>query len=272
MALIWQASTMRWSIGASCGRLITSKPAPMCSDSTMFSSQIAANIGSQCPDRKLGNPCTCGVSRKLIERQPFFPSRCTSSHREIDVPHRDDAERDEPVRVAAGPLVDGPVVVAPERDERELLVARLGEGAGVEPGHRREVHRAEHPVGVHVAHPLVHVEAARPQLGVAARVEAPLLSRPADSGGHTERGGRPLALEHPLVHATVVADDLRDLVLPLRGDVVLVHVGRLDHVVVDAHQDHVVHLHGVSSQPVMTGNLSQPRTCAVGASVEPSKF
>ena len=41
MALIWQASTMRWSTGASAGRWITSKPAPMCSDSTMFSSHSA---------------------------------------------------------------------------------------------------------------------------------------------------------------------------------------------------------------------------------------
>ena len=30
----------------------------------------------------------------------------------------------------------------------------------------------------------------------------------------------------------------------LSGHVVVEHVGRLDHVVVDAHQDHVVHLHG----------------------------
>ena len=56
-----------------------------------------------------------------------------------------------------------------------------------------------------------------------------------------------LALELPLVDAgVVVADDLGDLVLPLVRDVVLVHVGRLDHVVVDAHQDHVVHLHAAS--------------------------
>ena len=66
-------------MGASAGRRITSKPAPMCSDSTMFSSQIACNIGSQCPDRKLGRPYTCGVSRKLIERQPFLANRRVSA-------------------------------------------------------------------------------------------------------------------------------------------------------------------------------------------------
>ena len=81
------------------------------------------------------------------------------------------------------------------------LSPRLGERAGVEAGHRREVHRREHAVGVHVAHPLVHVEAAGPQLGVRAGVEAPLLLRPADGGGHAERRGGRLALEHPLVDA-----------------------------------------------------------------------
>ena len=79
MAAIWVASTIRWSTGASGGRRITSKPAPMCSDSTMFSSQIAFSIGSQWPDMKLGSPYTWGVSRKLIDRQPFLPSRCISS-------------------------------------------------------------------------------------------------------------------------------------------------------------------------------------------------
>ena len=47
MALIWQASTMRWSMGASGGRRITSNPAPMCSDRTIPSSQSAVIIGSQ---------------------------------------------------------------------------------------------------------------------------------------------------------------------------------------------------------------------------------
>ena len=47
MALIWQASTMRWSTGASSAFWMTSNPAPMWSESTMFSSLSAASIGSQ---------------------------------------------------------------------------------------------------------------------------------------------------------------------------------------------------------------------------------
>jgi hypothetical protein len=47
IALIWHASTIKWSTGASGARWITAKPAPMCSERTMFSSQIACIIGSQ---------------------------------------------------------------------------------------------------------------------------------------------------------------------------------------------------------------------------------
>jgi hypothetical protein len=53
--------------------------APMCKDSTMFAFTIAASIGSQWPDRKLGSPNACGASRKLMERHPFLASRLTSA-------------------------------------------------------------------------------------------------------------------------------------------------------------------------------------------------
>jgi hypothetical protein len=118
------------------------------------------------------------------------------------------------------------------------------EGAGVEAGHRREAYRRQDAVGVHVPDPLVHVETAGAQFGVGAGVEAPLFLRPADGRRHAERRGGLLSLEHPLVHAAFVADHLRHLADPLGGDVVLVHVRRLDHVVVDAHEDHLVHAHG----------------------------
>ena len=47
IALIWHASTMRWSTGASTGLRMTSNPAPMCRESTMFVSQMAWSIGFQ---------------------------------------------------------------------------------------------------------------------------------------------------------------------------------------------------------------------------------
>src|SRR3546814_6027906 len=83
---------------------------------------------------------------------------------------------------------------------------RLREGAGVEAGHGREVHRREDPVGVHVVDAGVHVEAARAQLRVGAGVEAPLLTRPADGGRHAAGGGGLLTLDLPLVAAVLVAD------------------------------------------------------------------
>jgi hypothetical protein len=51
------------------------------------------------------------------------------------------------------------------------------------------------------------------------------------------------ALIHPLVDPLVVGDDDGRLGLVLGRDVVQEHVGGLDNVVVDAHQDQVVDLH-----------------------------
>ena len=204
-----------------------------------------ASIGSQWPDRKLGKPCACGASRKLIARQPFLAMRLTSATARSTSHIGTMPSGMKRPGYARAPLVDVPVVVGLEHDQRQLLVAGLGERAGVEAGHRGEAHRREHAVDVHVAHALVHVEAAGPQLGERARVEAPLLARPADGRRHAERRRGALALEHPLVDALRVADDLRHLVEPLGRDVVLVHVGWLDHVVVDADQDHVFCTHCV---------------------------
>ena len=174
---------------------------------------------------------------------------------QLGIPVRHHAQGDEAAGVGGAPLVDGPVVVRLHHDERDVLVLALVEGAGAEAGHGREVQRGEHAVGVHVAHTLVHVEAPRTQLGVGPGVEAPLLTRPADRRRHAEgrRGGR--ALEVPLVDAVVVADHLGRLVAPLGGHVALEQVRWLDHVVVDADQDHVVHLHGL---PPLTGAQNPP--------------
>ncbi len=197
-------------------------------------------------------------------------------HRRVDVPHGHDAQWNESTGIRTAPFVDGPVVVCLQHDQGDLLVARLGERTGVPPGHGREAHGTEHSVGIHVAHALVHVETTRAQLGVGTRIEAPLLAGPADRGRHAERGRRLLALELPLVDAVLV-HDLRRLGQPLLRDVILVHVRRFDHVVVDADQNHVVEIHGVFFSSVMTpnagsaghetrtGRVSQPRTLEVWA-------
>ena len=89
---------------------------------------------------------------------------------------------------------------------------------------------------------LVDVVAARPHLGERRRLDAVLLGRLAGHG--VEPDVRELlALVEPDVVAAVGLDDLRRQVLVLGGQVAVEHVGRLDHVVVDRHQDHVLDLH-----------------------------
>ena len=55
-----------------------------------------------------------------------------------------------------------------------------------------------------------------------------------------------LVEELPDVRAVGRADHVRRDVLVLRGEVALEQIGWLDDVVVDAHDDHVVDLHGTS--------------------------
>ena len=52
-----------------------------------------------------------------------------------------------------------------------------------------------------------------------------------------------LALVQPRVRAVVAGDELRREVDVLRRQPAVEQVGRLDHVVVDAHQHHVVEVH-----------------------------
>src|SRR5882762_3104359 len=89
-----------------------------------------------------------------------------------------------------------------------------------------EAHRREDPVAVHIADTLVDVVHARPHLGEAGGVAAPLL------GGPGHHGVEPadalwLALIDPLVDTLVVGDHYRRLVPILGRYVTEEHVGRL---------------------------------------------
>ena len=79
-------------------------------------------------------------------------------------------------------------------------------------------------------------------LGEAGGVAAPLLRGPGDDGVEAAHAGRPAPVD-PLLDAVVADDHVRRLVGLLRRHVPLEHVGRLDDVVVDADQDHVVDVH-----------------------------
>jgi hypothetical protein len=114
--------------------------------------------------------------------------------------------------------------------------------ASRETGKGWEAHRREDAVAVHVADTLVDVVHARPHLGEAGGVAAPL---PGGPGHHSVEPADTLwlALIDPLVDAIFVGDHHRRFVPVLGRHVTEEHVGRLNDVVVDAHQDQVVGLH-----------------------------
>ena len=177
----------------------------------------------------------------------------------LGVPDGRDRQRDEAAGMLAAPVVDVPVVVGAQHGDGELALAGRGlaaEELADEARHRGEAERAEHAVGVHVVDARVDVVAAGPQLRERGRLHAVLLGRAARHGVQPHVGDL-LALEHPEVGAVLLRDEPRRAILPLRGEVALPHVGRLADVVVDAHQDHVVHLHGQFSSDVQRrGNPS----------------
>src|SRR5580698_8284955 len=140
--------------------------------------------------------------RRLQEADGAAALRCDTPdfrYREIHVPHGNNPERYESARIGGAPFVNMPVVVCPKHHQGDVLVGSLGEGAGIESGHRRETHGSQHAIGVHVPHPLVHVEAAGPQFAERPGFEAPLAPWPADGGRHTEWGSRTLPLDYPLI-------------------------------------------------------------------------
>ncbi len=164
--------------------------------------------------------------------------------RRVHVPDRQDGLGDEPPRVGTAPVVDVPVVVGLQHDEGQVFVLRLLERATAEAGHAGETHGRQHSVPVHVTYPLVDVVGAGTHLGMSGRVESPLLLRP---GHHrVEPDHRHLlVLVDPLVLALFVVHDVRGLVHVAGRQVSLEHVRRLNDVIVDADQDHVVRVHGV---------------------------
>ena len=93
------------------------------------------------------------------------------------VPRRQDRDREEAIRIGAGPIVDVPVVVGRHHDQRDLFAVHV-EVAGRETGEGREAHRCEDAVAVHVANALVDVVDAGAHLREPGGVTAPLLGRP----------------------------------------------------------------------------------------------
>ena len=104
----------------------------------------------------------------------------------LDVEQRQDAARDEPARVGAAPFVDVPVVVRLDHDQVDVAVGPLVEHLAGKAGPVRKVQAGQQSAGVHVADPLVDVEAAGAHLVVARGVDVVHLARLAGHGVEPE--------------------------------------------------------------------------------------
>src|SRR5262249_10450063 len=116
--------------------------------------------------------------------------------------------RDDPPGMRAAPLVDMPVVVRLKTGERAVVAGSTAgvEHAPAEARERREAHRADHAVDVHVAHTGVDLVAAVAHLAERHGVHAVLLGRPAGDGVEAEVGAV-LLTPHPPVGAVGRAHD-----------------------------------------------------------------
>ena len=244
-------TTIGWSViitstGASADVCTSLPPEPRWIDTTVSVSVTAR------PERVPG----VGVEARVVEqcgvlgeRQRMAALGRGAPHLgggELGVPQHRQRHRDEPVGVRAAPLVDVPVVVGLHHCEGEVLVGRGREQPPGEARERREVERAEHAARVHVLHAFVDVPAPAAHLLVRHRLDAVLLTRSAGDRVEPHVGHR-LAVEHPDVVADVGVHDLRGPVAVAIGDVGVEQRGRLDEVVVDAHQDQCIGVHAESS-------------------------
>ena len=221
----------------------------MCMQTIVPSSEHADQKGSQWSEWKLGSLSFAGFSEKETAWHPSSREPSDLVRHRLRVPDRHQPERDEASRIGAAPFLDVPVVVGLQDRKAEIaVVGRPCEQLAAEVRERREAHRADHTVRVHVADPLVDVEATDADLVERGRLDPVLLNGSADYGVEADVGGVHPA-EAPDLGAVVSAEHLRCLVgEPLR-QAALEHVGRLHDVIVHAHEHHVLDKHGVLRIP-----------------------
>ncbi len=162
----------------------------------------------------------------------------------VDVPEGHDGGRDVAARVFPAPLVDMPVVITRHEDLGVFLVLEREEQAAVEGHGAGEVDRGQDAVDVHVVDARVDVVDAGAHLVERDGLHPVFLARPADHGVQA-RARRPATFEYPVIGALLVVLDVGGQVLVLRAEVRVPHRGRFDDVIVDAHDDHVFHLHDI---------------------------
>ena len=166
----------------------------------------------------------CGVATQLLGRQ-------------LRVRQPRQLQRNDPIREAAGPHLQMPVVPGPQHGEPQLRVVALPEhGPGEPRDQRREIQRRPDPGQVHVSDPGLDVPAAAAHLVEAGGLHAPLLARAPDHRVEPDVG-IVAVLVTPYLPAVVGLDDPGRPVGQRGGKPAVEHVGRLDHVVVDGDQD-----------------------------------
>ena len=135
-----------------------------------------------------------------------------------------------------------PVVVGLDHHQVDVAVGALVEHLAGEAGEVRKVQTGQLSAGIHVADPLVDVEASRPHLVVARGVDVVHLPGFACDGVQAHVPSANLAVV-PLLDAVGLEHHPGGAVLVLCGNVRIEHVGRLGDVVVDADQDQIVLVH-----------------------------
>src|SRR5665213_1443924 len=134
-----------------------------------------------------------------------------------------------------------------------------------------EAERGGNAVHVHVVDPRMDVVAAAAQLIERRRLHAKFLGRAPDHGIEADR---PLflALILPEILAVLVDLELGRALQELAGELVVEQIGGLADVIVDADQNHVVHLHRIILLDLKpSGSIVACRSNARGRKTSPSK-
>ncbi|CAB4977509.1 unannotated protein [freshwater metagenome] len=129
-----------------------------------------------------------------------------------------------------------PIVIGLEHGQSDLLVLCTSKELPTELWKRREAHRAEYAVGIHILYSVVNVVTASSHLGECGGLDSVLFVRLAGHGIQTNIG-QLLALIEPHIASILGNNYARRSVFVLRRQMVLEHVWRLDNMVIYRDQD-----------------------------------
>ncbi len=141
------------------------------------------------------------LCRKFTESDSTHTTSGVSAHLgrgELDVPQRDQTERDKPATAVAAPLLDHPVVIGVHTRQREVLVLGFVESLAAEPGEGREAQGSFDMIHIHIDQTCRRLVESWPHLVVPHRFLTDLLRFQA-GGRHSRDHCVPEVLVHPPV-------------------------------------------------------------------------